>query len=275
MTFKDKLLRAAANNRSWLCIGLDPDIGKLPEVVSRDLKGIEVFLKSIIDNTADLVCAYKPNIAFFEIFGGPGIELLKGIIGYISDEIPVILDAKRGDIGNTSKMYAQAAFEYLGADAITANPYLGYDALAPFFEYKDNGVFILCLTSNPSSADLQKLAIKRPDGSKILLYESVAAMARQWNTKGNIGLVAGATSPSELSNVRKIAGEDIPLLVPGIGAQGGELVSALMAGRNSQGKLAIVNVSRSVIYASSEGGYAEKARTSAESLVEQIRALSA
>jgi orotidine-5'-phosphate decarboxylase len=245
----------------------------MPATISRDIGGIEIFLKNIIDATSDLVCAYKPNSAFFEIFGGPGFELLKRTIDYIPGHIPVILDAKRADIGNTSKMYAQAAFDYLGADAITVNPYLGHDSLKPFLDYTNKGVIILCVTSNPSSTDLQKQPIGQFPNNRMMLYEKVAALACQWNTNGNVGLVVGATSPAELAAVRKSVGDDIPILIPGVGAQGGELESALTAGSNSAGKLAIINVSRSVIYASSGDDYAEKARSSAESLVDQIRAI--
>jgi orotidine-5'-phosphate decarboxylase len=273
MTFKDKLLRAAATNRSWLCVGLDPDPAKLPSTVSRDIGGMEIFLKNIIDSTSDLVCAYKPNSAFFEIFGGPGFELLKRIIEYVPDNIPVILDAKRADIGNTSKMYAQAAFDYLGADAITVNPYLGHDSLKPFLDYSDKGVIILCVTSNPSSSDFQKQPIAQLPGNRMMLYEKVASMACQWNTNSNVGLVVGATSPAELAAIRKSVGDDIPILIPGVGAQGGELESAFNAGSNSQGKLAIINVSRSVIYASSGDDCAEKAKEAATTLVDQIRKL--
>lgn len=273
MTFKDKLLRAAAANKSWLCVGLDPDPVKMPSSVSRDIGGIEIFLKAIIDSTSDLVCAFKPNSAFFEIYGGPGFELLKRVIEYIPNNIPVILDAKRADIGNTSKMYAQAAFDYLGADAITVNPYLGHDSLKPFLDYVEKGVIILCLTSNPSSADFQKQVLGNIPANHTMLYEKVASLACMWNTNGNVGLVVGATSPAELAAVRKLVGDDIPILIPGVGAQGGELESALTAGSNSSGKLAIINVSRSVIYASSGNDYAEKAEESARLLVEQIRAI--
>jgi orotidine-5'-phosphate decarboxylase len=273
MAFKDKLLRAASTNKSWLCVGLDPDPSKMPTTVSHDIGGIEIFLKSIIDSTSDLVCAYKPNSAFFEIFGGPGFEMLKRIIEYIPDNIPVILDAKRADIGNTSKMYAQAAFDYLQADAITVNPYLGHDSLKPFLDYKDKGVIILCVTSNPSSTDFQKQQLGKIPADHIMLYERVAALACQWNTSGNVGLVVGATSPAELAAVRKLVGDDIPILIPGVGAQGGEMESALTAGSNSSGKLAIINVSRSVIYASSGSDYIDRAKSAAAALVEQIRAI--
>ena len=225
MKFKDKLLAASRKNNSWLCIGLDPEPLKMPLGISRDVSGIEKFLKTIIDATHDLVCCYKPNSAFYENLGETGLWLLHEIIGCVPDEIPIILDAKRGDIGNTSKMYAKAAFDELGADAITVSPYLGYDSIAPFLDYPDKGIFILCLTSNPSAADFQKRIITSADGRLMPLYEHVAEMARQWNQQGNIGLVVGATNHLELARVRQITGDETPLLIPGVGAQGGDLES--------------------------------------------------
>jgi orotidine-5'-phosphate decarboxylase len=272
MRFKEKLAGAARKNQSWLCVGLDPELDKLPSNISRDIEGIESFLKSIIDSTADIVCAYKPNSAFFEQFGIEGSSLLKNIIAYIPDNIPVILDAKRGDIGNSSRMYAVSAFEYFKADAITANPYMGYDCLKPFFDYKDHGVFILCLTSNPSSSDFQKRIINSDKFTTITLYEFIAEKAVSWNNNDNVGLVVGATSPVELSGIREIAGDNIPILIPGVGAQGGDLETAFDMGGNKAKEMAIINVSRSVIYASAESEYAEKARAKAMELVAKLRA---
>lgn len=269
--FNEKMLNAAQNNKSWLCVGLDPDIEKLPGNIPKNLEGIFSFLKSIIGSTNDIVCAYKPNSAFYEALGAPGITLLKDIIDYIPEKIPVILDAKRGDIGNTSRMYARFAFEYLGADAITVNPYMGYDCLKPFLDYNTKGVFILCLTSNPSSSDFQKQVVTSGNLAGINIYELVARKAASWNENANIGLVVGATSPEELGGVRKIIGEDIPILIPGVGAQGGDLESSLKKGGNSKGQLAIINVSRSVLYASDGDDYAEKARDAAMGLVGRIR----
>jgi orotidine-5'-phosphate decarboxylase len=271
VSFNDKLLKAAQNSKSWLCVGLDPDIEKLPENIPKNLEGIFNFLKSIIDSTNDIVCAYKPNSAFYEAFGAPGISMLKNIIDYIPDKIPVILDAKRGDIGNTSRMYARFAFENMGADAITVNPYMGHDSLKPFLDYNTKGIFILCLTSNPSSADFQKQVIESADKAAINMYELVARKAVSWNKNGNIGLVVGATSPEELGGVRKIIGEDIPILIPGVGAQGGDLEGSLKFGANSKGQLAIINVSRSVLYASGGDDFAEKARETAMGLVGRMR----
>jgi orotidine-5'-phosphate decarboxylase len=267
MMFKDKLLNAAHVNKSWLCVGLDPDVNKLPGGITRDTVGISRFLKAIIDSTKDLVCAYKPNSAFFEQFGVDGISLLKEIIDYIPSEIPVILDAKRGDIGNTSKMYAKAAFEYLTADAITVNPYMGLDCVKPFLDYQDKGVFVLCLTSNPSSAEFQK---QRLQGGA-MLYQQVAQTALNWNVNGNLCLVIGATSPEELGEVRKQIGDAIPILIPGVGAQGGDLEQSLRNGANNNGELAIINVSRSVLYASPNADYADKSRAEAMGLVTVIR----
>ena len=271
MGFNDKLLKAAQDNNSWLCIGLDPDVEKLPGNVPKNISGIFSFLKSIIDATIDIVCAYKPNSAFYEALGIPGIELLKNVIDYIPEKVPVILDAKRGDIGNTSRMYARFAFDYLGADATTVNPYMGYDCLKPFLDYSTKGVFILCLTSNPSSSDFQKQVIANGDWAGINIYELVARKAVLWNHNGNVGLVIGATSPGELGSIRKIIGEDMLILIPGIGAQGGDLENSLKQGANSKGKWGIINVSRSVIYASVNDDFAERARDMALELVDRMR----
>ena len=279
MDFKSKLLKAANKNKSWLCIGLDPDSNKLPEGITKDVDGIEKFLKAIIDATNDLVCAYKPNSAFYEQFGAEGMTLLRNIIEYVPDNIPVILDAKRGDIGNTSRMYAISAFEHLKADALTVNPYMGYDCVKPFLDYKDKGVIILCLTSNLSSADFQKLTTESNKNSSKYIYEHVVDKAVSWNTNGNVGLVIGATSPSELSSIRGTVGDDIPILIPGVGAQGGDLEKSLKAGSNKAGQLAIINVSRSVLYArtclgTSKGiDFAEKSRSAALELVSVMREL--
>jgi len=272
MKFKDKLLNKAIENKSWLCVGLDPDLNKLPDDIEKNVAGVGKFLKSIIDATNDIVCSYKPNSAFYEQFGTDGISLLEEIIDYIPDTIPVILDAKRGDIGNTSRMYAVSAFDHLKADAITVNPYMGYDCVKPFLEYKDKGVIILCLTSNPSSAEFQKRTVSDNSNSK-MLYKLVAEKVLSWNEYGNVGLVAGATSPSELSEIRQIIGDDIPILIPGVGAQGGDLEASLKMGSNSSGQLAIINVSRSVLYASKESDYTDKSRAGALQLVSRMRSL--
>jgi len=258
MKFIDKLLNASRKNKSWLCIGLDPD----PEL----MPGIDVlqFNKAIIEATSDLVCAYKPNLAFYEALGTEGLAILEKTVKCIPGDIPVIGDAKRGDIGNTARAYARALFSILGLDAATINPYLGYDSIEPFINYQDKGVFILCRTSNKGAADFQNLTT-----NGLPLYEAVAQKAKQWNIYGNIGLVVGATYPEELKRVRSICPE-MPLLIPGIGAQGGNLASAVGYGVDAQGEKAIINVSRQILYASKEKNFAQAARNMAEKIRNQI-----
>jgi orotidine-5'-phosphate decarboxylase len=258
MKFTDKLLNASRKNKSWLCIGLDPDPEVMPEV------DVLQFNKAIIEATSDLVCAYKPNLAFYEALGTEGLAILENTVKYIPGEIPVIGDAKRGDIGNTAKAYAKALFSVLGFDAATVNPYLGFDSLEPFINYQDKGVFILCRTSNKGAADFQNLYT---DG--IPLYEAVAQKAQEWNIHGNIGLVVGATYPEELKKVRSICLE-MPLLIPGIGAQGGELALAVGYGADAHGEKAIINVSRQILYASRGKDFAQAARNVAEQIRNQI-----
>jgi orotidine-5'-phosphate decarboxylase len=258
MKFIDKLLNASRKNKSWLCIGLDPD----PEL----MPGVDVlqFNKAIIEATSDLVCAYKPNLAFYEALGTEGLAILEKTVKCIPGAIPVIGDAKRGDIGNTARAYARALFSVLGFDAATVNPYLGFDSVEPFINYQDKGVFVLCRTSNKGAADFQDL---RTNG--LLLYEAVARKAKEWNIHGNIGLVVGATYPEELKKVRSICPE-MPLLIPGIGAQGGDLASAVGYGVDARGEKAIINVSRQILYASKEKDFAQAARTMAEQIRNQI-----
>jgi orotidine-5'-phosphate decarboxylase len=258
MKFTDKLLNTSRKNKSWLCVGLDPDPELMPEV------DVLQFNKAIIEATSDLVCAYKPNLAFYESLGTEGLAILEKTIKYIPGDIPVIGDAKRGDIGNTARAYARALFSVLGFDAATVNPYLGFDSLEPFINYKDKGVFILCRTSNRGATDFQNL---RTDGSP--LYEVVAHKAKEWNVHGNIGLVVGATYPEDLKKVRSICPE-MPLLIPGIGAQGGDLASAVGYGVDVRGEKAIINVSRQILYASKEKDFAQAARNIAEKLRNQI-----
>jgi len=258
MKFTDKLLNASRKNKSWLCIGLDPD----PEL----MPGMDVlqFNRAIIEATCDLVCAYKPNLAFYEALGTEGTAILEKTIKHVPGDIAVIGDAKRGDIGNTARVYAKALFSILGFDAATVNPYLGYDSIEPFISCRDKGVFILCRTSNKGAADFQDL---RTDG--LPLYEAVAKKAREWNIHGNIGLVVGATYPEELKRVRSMC-PDMPLLIPGVGAQGGDLASAVGYGVDARGEKAIINVSRQILYASKEKNFALAARNVAEKLRNQI-----
>jgi orotidine-5'-phosphate decarboxylase len=258
MKFSDKLLNASRRNKSWLCIGLDPDPELMPKVE------VLQFNKAIIEATCDLVCAYKPNLAFYEALGTEGLVILEKTVRFMPGHIPVIGDAKRGDIGNTARAYARALFSVLGFDAATINPYLGFDSIEPFINYRDKGVFILCRTSNKGAADFQNLCT-----NGLPLYEAVAKKAQEWNIHGNIGLVVGATYPEELKRVRSICPE-MPLLIPGVGAQGGDLASAVGYGADARGEKAIINVSRQILYASREKGFAQAARNVAEKLRNQI-----
>ncbi len=263
MNFIQKLSNAVKKNNSLLCVGLDPDRERLPEGM-----GILEFNKAIIDATADLVCAYKPNFAFYEAAGNEGLEALKETVDYIPKTVPVIADAKRGDIGNTAKAYAQAIFDYFGFDATTVSPYLGFDSLEPFIQYHDKGIFILCRTSNPGAVDFQSLKCEY-QGSLRPLYEIVALKAQEWNTHGNIGLVVGATYPEELKLIRQ-QHPDMPLLIPGIGTQGGDVQTTVRNGVNAQGEGVIINVSRQVLYASWGKDFARAARKVASELRDRI-----
>ena len=250
----DKLQSIQEENKSMICLGLDLDIKRMPPDYTKNPKGMFDFAMKIVEATSDQVCAYKPNLAFYESFGTGGISILKMIIDRIPDNIPIIVDAKRGDIGNTASHYAQALFEVLNADWVTVNPYMGYDSLRPFLEYKDKGTFILCLTSNPGSRDFQVLKVDNKP-----LYEIVAEKVVYWNKSGNCGLVVGATAPEQLKEIRTIA-EDMPLLIPGVGAQGGSLEDATINGTDRFSKIALINVSRSVLYAGSGENFADCAR---------------
>ena len=250
MNFREKLGNIVDRNNSILCVGLDIDKDKMPKNIS-----YLDFNKSIIDQTKDLVCAYKINMAFYELFGKQGYELLEKTIDYIPDDIIVIIDGKRNDIGNTAKKYAQSLFETLNADAATVNPYLGSDGVKPFLDYKDKCSFVLCRTSNVSAKEFQDL---KSDGKPF--YEHVAEKIKQWNKAGCCGAVVGATYPEELKQIRKILGEDMPLLLPGIGAQGGDVQKTVENGTNKDGKMAIINSSRGILYAHSPRKEALKLR---------------
>jgi orotidine-5'-phosphate decarboxylase len=263
MNFIEKLTSASRTNKSLLCIGLDPDPALMPDKVS-----VFEFNKAIIDATSDLVCAYKPNFAFYEALGNEGLDALKRTVDYLPENIPAIADAKRGDIGNTAKAYARTIFSNFGFDAATVNPYLGFDSIEPFIQYHDKGVFILCRTSNAGAVDFQSLRCEVETGYRPL-FEIVALKASQWNTHGNIGLVVGATYPEELRLIRQNH-PDMPLLVPGIGAQGGDLALTVGYGVDAQGEKAIINSSRQIIYASRQKDFAEAARRVASVLRDQI-----
>jgi len=266
MKFNEKLDKIVKKNNSLLCVGLDIDKEKMPKFLFEKSKNpYIIFNKSIIDKTKDLVCAYKLNMAFYEFFGKTGYELLEKTINYIPKDIVIILDGKRNDIGNTAKKYAKSLFEILNADAVTVNPYLGIDGIKPFLDYKDRCSFILCRTSNSSAGDFQDLRTR-----EIPLYESVAQKIKQWNRNGNCGAVVGATFPEELKNIRNILGEDIPILIPGIGAQGGDVKKTVEYGTNSNGRMAIIVSSRSIIYAGNDIDYEEKSRSEAENLKNKI-----
>ncbi len=250
---------ASRRNRSLLCVGLDPDPAKMP------VKDVFEFNKAIIDATADLVCSYKPNLAFYEALGVRGLQALKKTVAYIPKNIPVIGDAKRGDIGNTAIAYARALFGYYKFDAVTLNPYLGYDSVEPFLDYKDKGVFVLCRTSNSSASDFQDLV----DNFGMKFYQSVALRAGDWNIAGNVGLVVGATYPEELREIRKLCPEMV-LLIPGIGAQGGDLEQSVKYGVDANKEKAIIVAARQVIYASQGADYARAARQAASELRDNI-----
>jgi orotidine-5'-phosphate decarboxylase len=263
VNFVDKLVGAARRNSTLLCIGLDPDPGLMPCKVR-----LFEFNRAIIEATADLVCAYKLNLAFYEALDTEGLDALKRTVKQVPDYIPVIGDAKRGDIGNTARAYARAIFDNLGFDAATVNPYLGFDSVEPFIAYEDKGVFVLCRTSNPGAVDFQSLRCETGQGW-LPLYEIVAMKARQWDTHGNIGLVVGATYPEELKQIRS-SHPAIPILIPGIGAQGGDLASAVRYGVDGKGERAIITSSRQIIYASPGKDFAPAARKVAAELREQI-----
>jgi orotidine-5'-phosphate decarboxylase len=268
----NQLLRAKWDEEKFLCVGLDPDIAKMPGGVRGKSaeERIVAFNRAIIDATKDLVCAFKPNNAFFEAHGEEGWRALKATTGYIREqapEVPVILDAKRADIGNTNNGYARMAFDILEADAITVHPYLGAEAIRPFLERAEKGIIVLCRTSNPGAHEFQDIEV----GGEPLYKKVAEHVASDWNTNGNCGLVVGATYPAELSEVRAVAPE-LPFLIPGIGAQGGDLEASVKAGKDADGKGIIVNASRAVLYASNGEDFAEAARKKVEEYNGAIRA---
>lgn len=267
MGFADKLRHIVQTNKSLLCLGLDPDPQLMPEKVS-----ILEFNKRIIAATCDLVCAYKPNLAFYESLGIKGMQALQKTLDYIPENIPVIGDAKCGDIGNTARAYATALFETFGFDAATVSPYLGYDSIEPFLKYADKGIFVLCRTSNPGAVDFQSLLCQGADNPTrpLPLFELVALKAREWNRYGNIGLVVGATCPEELRRVRELCPEMI-LLIPGIGAQQGDLSLAVRYGTAMGGERMLISSSRQILYASRGKDFAMAARRAAQQLCDEIR----
>jgi orotidine-5'-phosphate decarboxylase len=268
MDFIHQLCSAWDKNNSLLCVGLDPDFERLPTSIQGSDAPYFSFNKEIIDATADLVCAYKPNSAFYEARGATGIQELQLTCAYIQENypfIPIILDFKRGDIGNTNQQYARFAFDYIGADAVTIQPWCGAESVQAFLDYKDKGIIVLVRTSNPGAKEFQDLEV---NGEK--LYISVAKNIRDdWNKNGNCLLVVGATYPNEMRKIRRLMGDGMIFLVPGLGVQGGDLKEVLKAGLNSSGSGLIINSSREVIFAS-KTNFAEAARAKAEELKNAI-----
>ena len=266
--FIEQLQQVWDRNNSLVCVGLDPEIERFPAQVLDQPSPVFQFNKAIIDATADLVCAYKPQFAHYAAYEAE--DQLERTIDYIQSTypgIPVILDSKRGDVGNTAERYAIEAFERYHADAVTVNPYLGGDSLEPFLKYEDKGVIILCRTSNPGAGDLQDLQI----GGRRLFHTVADLAARRWNTRGNCMLVVGATYPRELAEVREITG-NMPFLVPGVGAQGGDVAQAVTNGQTATGAGMVISASRSILYASAGEDFAAAARAATEKLRDQVNA---
>ncbi len=267
VTFIEQLTGAWQANDSLLCVGLDPDSKRMPAHLQDQPDAIFQFCKAIIDSTADLVCAFKPQIAYFAALRAE--DQLEAICGYLRatyPQIPVILDAKRGDIGATAEQYAREAFERYGANAVTVSPYLGFDSVAPYLEYADRGTIVLCRTSNPGGSDLQFL-----ESQGLPIYLHVARLvAERWNTNGQCALVVGATFPQELAHVREVVG-DMPLLVPGIGAQGGDIEATVTAGRTPAGTGMMISSSRAILYATPDQSIGEDFAQAARRVARETR----
>jgi orotidine-5'-phosphate decarboxylase len=268
MQFTDLLLAAEHKNRSLLCVGLDPDPSRLPHAMRNDPDRMYEFCAAVVDATADLAIAFKPQIAYFAAYRAEEqLERLMAHIRVAAPQVPIILDAKRGDIGSTAEQYAKEAFERYGADAVTLSPFMGWDSVQPYLRYPGKGVYLLCRTSNPGGDDLQSQRLASVAGQP-LLYEHVARLAQgPWNLTGQVGLVVGATYPAEISRVRDLA-PTVPLLIPGVGAQGGDAEATVQAGwrgdaQRTTGSVAI-NSSRAILYASAEADFADAARRVAE-----------
>ena len=273
-TFNQQLQSAWASQGSMLCVGFDPDPKRLPLSLQGKPEGIYEFCREIADATADLVCAFKPQFAYFA--SQRAEAQLEKLIKHLKDKhphIPVILDSKRGDIGSTADHYALEAFDRYGADAVTVNPYMGFDTIEPYLQHAGKGVIVLCRTSNPGGSDLQFLNVA-PNGEPLYLHVAKLA-AQQWNSSGQISLVVGATFPEEIAKVRAIVG-DMPLLIPGIGAQGGDIDATVSAGKiaGKPGAGMIINSSRAILYASSGSDFAQAAREVATSTRDALRAAS-
>jgi orotidine-5'-phosphate decarboxylase len=270
-SFLDRLDAAARTNGSWLCIGLDPDPKLAPADLARGdaADWVPRFVGGIVEATRDLVCCYKPNVAFFEALGMAGQQALRSVLALLPRDVPVLLDAKRGDTPHTMAAYARAIFDDLGADAVTVSPYLGRDALEPFLERPERGVFVLCKTSNPGAGEIQDLLV---DGEPLSLR--VARLALEWDRHGTVGLVVGATYPGDVAAVRRVAPR-APILLPGVGAQAGDLEAAVQAATGTPGARVLVNASRTILYAAREGDWQAAARGEAERLRRAINAAGA
>ncbi len=265
MSFESKL-KAAGSRYGHLCLGLDTELEKLPVPFSKSPDSILKFNLEMIELSSGCVAAYKPNLGFYEVLGSSGWEILKKTCAAVPKEKIIILDGKRGDIGNTARMYARAMFDELGGDALTVNPYLGSDSLSPFIENPDKGIYLLCLTSNSGASDFQLFPPADP------LYLRVARRAAEWNKNKNIGLVVGATHPQQLASVREAA-PALPFLIPGVGAQGGSLADAVRYGTDGGKIPSLVNLSRSVLYASSGPDYKECAEAELKKMKAEIDSL--
>ncbi len=272
MNFTQQLAQAWKRNHSLVCVGLDPEPSRFPATLREHPDAVFEFCCAIVDATADLVCCFKPQIAHFAALRAE--DALERLIAHIHAQhpgVPVILDAKRGDIGSTANHYATEAFDRYAADAVTLNPYLGRDALQPFLDRADRGAVILCHTSNPGAKDLQDLVVSDQIGVSRKLYQHVAQLvARDWNANGNCTLVVGATYPQELADVRRLVGDDMPLLIPGIGAQGGDAAAVVHNGKNSAGAGLIVSSSRAILYSSAGVDFAAAARNATLALRDEI-----
>jgi len=271
MTFLDKLAAAQQKNGSLLCVGLDPEPARFPGGFKDDAARIYDFCARIVDATADLVIAFKPQIAYFAAHRAEAqLEKLMEHMRRNAPHVPVILDAKRGDIGSTAEQYALEAFERYGADAVTLSPFMGFDSVAPYLKHEGKGAFLLCRTSNPGGSDLQGQRLADIEGQPFL-YEHVARLAQgPWNLNGQLGLVVGATYPAEIERVRELA-PTVPLLIPGVGAQGGDAVATVRAGWRADAPI-IVNSSRAIIYASSGEDFADAAKNAARTTRDALEA---
>ncbi len=276
MTFLDMLSAAERQNASMLCVGLDPEPTKFPDRIKGDANKIYDFCAAIVDATADLVNSFKPQIAYFAAHRAEAqLERLVAHMRRVAPHVPIILDAKRGDIGSTAEQYAIEAFERYGADAVTLSPFMGWDSVAPYLKYHGKGAFLLCRTSNPGGDDLQNQRLASVEGQP-LLYEHIAKLAQgPWNLNGQLGLVVGATYPKEIERVRELA-PTVPLLIPGVGAQGGDAVATVKAGLRVRGDETtgpiIVNSSRAILYASQGDDFANAARRVAEQTRDTLQA---